>query len=60
MKGYETESKAAYTVISNSVPQANQAGTSADRNPVPSKVSKLSVPATNQLVGLEMRGCSNL
>lgn len=42
MKVHEIELQAAYTVISNSdnSVQANQAGTSAAKNPVPSQVSK--------------------
>ena len=42
MKVHEIELEAAYTVISNSdnSVQANQAGTSAAKNPVPSQVSK--------------------
>jgi len=47
VKVYEIELKAACTHISNSA-QAKQAGTSADRNPVPTvpaKVAKPSKPA---------------
>ena len=42
MKVHEIELQAAHTVISNSdnSVQANQAGTSAAKNPVPSQVSK--------------------